>query len=167
MNISHSIIILFVLSLLLAQQNITAQNVIDNEVLSGDNDDEGNSNADDVSNPNEFSAKPLVHVSIEGTEINDKIRGGDGNDIISGEDGQGRHPRRRPRVRPGGEDLQQHASGRDHGRHLRDLRHGAEARPRPASFLRHQLQGVGPELVDDVLLPGPRRRAGNARRPRL
>ena len=88
MNISHSIIILFVLSLLLAQQNITAQNVIDNEVLSGDNDDEGNSNADDVSNPNEFSTKPLVHVSIEGTEINDKIRGGDGNDIISGEDGQ-------------------------------------------------------------------------------
>ena len=43
MNISHSIIILFVLSLLLGQQNITAQNVIDNEVLSSDNDDEGNS----------------------------------------------------------------------------------------------------------------------------
>ena len=39
-------------------------------------------------NLNEFSAKPLVHVSIEGTEINDKIRGGDGNDIISGEDGR-------------------------------------------------------------------------------
>ena len=42
-----------------------------------------------------------------------------------------------------------------------------EARPRPADLLRHLVQGVGPVLVDDHLLPGPRRRPGNARRPRL
>ena len=36
---------------------------------------------------NEFVAKPLVHVSIEGTEINDKIRGGTGDDTISGREG--------------------------------------------------------------------------------
>ncbi len=77
------------LSLLLSQENITAQNVIDNEVLSNDHNEKGNSsNAESRSNLNEFPAKPLVHVSIEGTEINDKIRGGDGNDLMSGEDGQ-------------------------------------------------------------------------------
>ncbi|MDW3612056.1 MAG: hypothetical protein QOK90_08015, partial [Nitrososphaeraceae archaeon] len=79
-----------VLSLLLSQENITAQKVIDNEVLSSDHDEKGSSssNAESRSNLNEFPAKPLVHVSIEGTEINDKIRGGDGNDLMSGEDGQ-------------------------------------------------------------------------------
>ena len=77
-----------VLSLLLTQENITAQKVIDNEVLSSDHDEKGSSNAESRSNLNEFAAKPLVHVSIEGTEINDKIRGGDGNDLMSGEDGQ-------------------------------------------------------------------------------
>src|ERR671912_453184 len=77
-----------VLSLLLTQESITAQKVIDNEVLSSDHDEKGSSNAESRSNLNEFAAKPLVHVSIEGTEINDKIRGGDGNDLMSGEDGQ-------------------------------------------------------------------------------
>ncbi len=88
MNISHSLIILVVLSLLLSQENITAQKVIDNEALSSDHDEKRSSNAKSGSNLNEIPTKPLVHVSIEGTEINDKIRGGDGNDIMSGEDGQ-------------------------------------------------------------------------------
>ena len=88
MNISQSIIILLVLSLLSSQENITAQKVIDNEALSSDHDEEKSSNAESGSNLNEITAKPLVHVSIEGTEINDKIRGGDGNDLMSGEDGQ-------------------------------------------------------------------------------
>ena len=88
MNISHSILILLVLSLLSSQENITAQKVIDNEALSSDHDEEKNSKAESGSNLNEITAKPLVHVSIEGTEINDKIRGGDGNDLMSGEDGQ-------------------------------------------------------------------------------
>jgi Ca2+-binding RTX toxin-like protein len=79
---------LILLSLLLSQEDIAAQKVIDNEVLSSGNDDESNSNAESGSNLNEFAAKPLVHVSIEGTEINDNIRGGDGNDLMSGEDGQ-------------------------------------------------------------------------------
>jgi 3-hydroxyisobutyrate dehydrogenase len=74
------------------------------------------------------------------------------------EDGQGGDPRRRRRRRPGGQDLQQHAARRDDGRDLRGVRAGAEARPRPADLLRHFVQGVGPELVDDELLPGPRRR---------
>ena len=69
-------------------KGVTAQNVIDNEILSNnndgnnvndeDNDSNKNSNTnvnDDSSNLNEFVAKPLVHVSIEGTEINDKIVG--------------------------------------------------------------------------------------------
>jgi len=77
-----------VLSLLLSQENITAQKVIDNEALSSDHDEKRSSNAKSGSNLNEIPTKPLVHVSIEGTEINDKIRGGDGNDIMSGEDGQ-------------------------------------------------------------------------------
>ena len=77
-----------VLSLLLSQENISAQKVIDNEALSSDHDGERSSNTKSGSNLNEIPTKPLVHVSIEGTEINDKIRGGDGNDIMSGEDGQ-------------------------------------------------------------------------------
>ena len=77
-----------VLSLLLTQGNITAQKVIDNEALSGDQDEKRSNNAESGSDLNELAAKPLVHVSIEGTEINDKIRGGDGNDVMSGEDGQ-------------------------------------------------------------------------------
>ena len=81
--------------------------------------------------------------------------------------GQGGDPRRRPGLGPGRQDLQQHAARRLDGRHLRDLRHGQEARPRSADLLRHLLQGVGPVLVDDHLLPGPRRRPGDARRPRL
>ena len=95
-------------------QEIIAQNVIDNEILADnnnnddvddddndngvsndenkDNDDNDNDNdinptGEDNTNPNEFVVKPLVHVSIEGTEINDKIRGGSGDDSISGEDG--------------------------------------------------------------------------------
>src|SRR5215208_2327922 len=88
LNISHSILILLVLSLLSNQENITAQKVIDNEALSSDHDEEKSSKAESGSNLNEITAKPLVHVSIEGTEINDKIRGGDGNDLMSGEDGQ-------------------------------------------------------------------------------
>ena len=40
-----------------------------------------------------------------------------------------------------------------------------EARARPADLLRHLVQGVGPELVDDELLPGARRRSRNAGRP--
>ena len=82
-------------------------------------------------------------------------------------DGQGGDPRRRARRGPGGQDLQQHDPRRDHGRDLRGVRAGAEARARPADLLRHLVQGVGPELVDDQLLPGPRRRPRNARRPRL
>jgi enoyl-CoA hydratase len=82
-------------------------------------------------------------------------------------DGQGGDPRRRQRRGPGGEDLQQHAAGRDHGGDLRGVRAGAEARARPADLLRHLVQGVGPELVDDLLLPGPGRRPGDAGRPRL
>ena len=35
--------------------------------------------------------------------------------------------------------------------------------PRPASLLRHFEQGERAELVDDLLLPGAGRRAGNAR----
>ncbi len=34
-----------------------------------------------------------------------------------------------------------------------------------ADLLRHLVQGVGPELVDDELLPGARRRARHAGRP--
>ncbi len=67
-------------------------------------------------------------------------------------DGQGGDPRRRRGCRPGGEDLQQHDSRRDDDRHLRGVRHGAEARARPAGLLRHCVQGLGPELVDDQLL---------------
>ena len=40
------------------------------------------------------------------------------------EDGQGGDPRRRPGRGPGGEDLQQHAPRRDHGRDLRGVRAG-------------------------------------------
>ena len=57
--------------------------------------------------------------------------------------------------------------GRDHGRDLRGVRARGEARPRPADLLRHLVQGVGPKLVDDQLLPGPRRRPRNPCRPRL
>jgi len=90
---------MLLLSIPLIEQNANAQKVIDNEILSsdnenndekhskGDNDSKDNNDAEETSNINEFSAKPLVHVSIEGTEINDKIRGGDGNDLMSGEDG--------------------------------------------------------------------------------
>ena len=82
-------------------------------------------------------------------------------------DGQGGDPRRRARRGPGGEDLQQHDPRRDDGRDLRGLRAGAEARARPADLLRHLVQGVGPELVDDQLHARPRRRPRDARRPRL
>jgi hypothetical protein len=75
-------------SIPLIAKDVTAQKVIDNEVLSTNHDDKGNSDSEERSNLNEFAAKPLVHVSIEGTEINDKIRGGEGNDVMSGEDGQ-------------------------------------------------------------------------------
>jgi hypothetical protein len=77
-------------------KGVTAQNVIDNEILSNNNNgndsnDEENDNnnnintnddEDDSSNVNDFAAKPIVHVSIEGTELNDKIRGGTGDDTI-------------------------------------------------------------------------------------
>ena len=82
-------------------KGVTAQNVIDNEILSNNNNgndsnDEENDNnnnintnddEDDSSNVNDFAAKPIVHVSIEETELNDKIRGGTGDDTISGEEG--------------------------------------------------------------------------------
>ena len=83
---------------------------------------------------------------------------------ILADDGQGGDPCRRPGLGPGGQDLQQHAARRLDGRDLRDLRAGAEARPRPADLLRHRLQGVGPVLVDDQLLPGARASA-RRRRP--
>ena len=82
-------------------------------------------------------------------------------------DGQGRHPRRRGGRGPGGEDLQQHAARRDDGGDLRGVRAGAEARARPAEVLRHFVQGLGPELVDDQLLPRPRCRPRDPRRPQL
>ena len=92
---------MLLLSIPLIEQNANAQKVIDNEILSsdnenndekhskGDNDSKDNNDGEETSNINEFAAKPLVHVSIEGTEINDKIRGGGGNDLMSGEDGKG------------------------------------------------------------------------------
>ena len=49
--------------------------------------------------------------------------------------GQGRDPRRSRRQRAGGQNLQQHVAGRHDGRDLRNLRHGAEAGPRPADIL--------------------------------
>ncbi len=79
---------MLLVSIPLIEKDVTAQKVIDNEVLSTNHDDKGNSDGEEGSNLNEFAAKPLVHVSIEGTEINDKIRGGEGNDVMSGEDGQ-------------------------------------------------------------------------------
>jgi len=85
---------LLLISISLIEENAIAQKVIDNEILStdhdnnGETDSKGNSEGEETSNINEFAAKPLVHVSIEGTEINDKIRGGDGNDLMSGEDGK-------------------------------------------------------------------------------
>ena len=51
--------------------------MLDNEIFSKNN------NADN-SNLNNSVSKPLVHVSITGTEISDKIRGGSGNDIDFG-----------------------------------------------------------------------------------
>ena len=42
-----------------------------------------------------------------------------------------------------------------------------EAGARSADLLRHFVQGQRPELVDDQLLPRPRRRPGNPRRPRI
>jgi Ca2+-binding RTX toxin-like protein len=86
-------LILILFSVLIIHiQEITAQYVINNEVLSkSDNDDDvsADNDIDNSSNSklNEFAPKPLVHVSIQGTEINDKIRGGNGDDFISGEDG--------------------------------------------------------------------------------
>ena len=78
------IIILFVLfaTVPIVQKDTTAQQVIDNEILS-----KKNNNGGEYSNVNEFVPKPQVHVSIEGTENPDKIRGGNGNDIITGEEG--------------------------------------------------------------------------------
>ena len=70
-------------------------------------------------------------------------------------DGQGGDPRRPARRGPSRQNLQQHDPRCDHGRDLRGVRHGAEARARPPDVLRHLVQGVGPELVDDDLLPGP------------
>ena len=53
---------------------------IDNEIFSKNK----NGNNLDI---NKVGPKPIIHVSITGTEISDKIRGGSGNDIISGEEG--------------------------------------------------------------------------------
>jgi len=55
---------------------VTAQEIIDNEALSENNDDN--------SAINKFVAKPQVNVNIQGTELNDKLRGGDGDDQIDG-----------------------------------------------------------------------------------
>ena len=83
-------------------KGVTAQNVIDNEILSNNNNDSDNNDEEDDNNNNDINindeeddsfnvndtaAKPIVHVSIEGTEINDKLRGGPGDDTISGEKG--------------------------------------------------------------------------------
>lgn len=73
-------------------EEITAQYVIDNEAISNSNNHNHDSSLNDItngdtSNLNEFTPKPIVHVSIKGTEINDKIRGGNGNNFISGEEG--------------------------------------------------------------------------------
>ncbi|MEJ0041744.1 MAG: enoyl-CoA hydratase/isomerase family protein [Rhizomicrobium sp.] len=63
-----------------------------------------------------------------------------------GKDGQAHRPCRRRGGRAGGQDLQQHAA-RDHDdRHLRGLRAGREARPRPPEALRHHVGGVRPVL---------------------
>ena len=57
-------------------KEVTAQEIIDNEALSENNDDN--------SDINKFVAKPQVNVNIQGTELDDKLRGGDGDDQIDG-----------------------------------------------------------------------------------
>jgi len=56
------------------------QLVIDNEVLSSDN-------SRDSSATNKVKSIPQVHVTIQGTELPDKLKGGDGNDNLIGNDG--------------------------------------------------------------------------------
>ena len=56
------------------------QLVIDNEVLSSDN-------SGDPSITNKVKSIPQVHVTIQGTELPDKLKGGDGNDNLIGNDG--------------------------------------------------------------------------------
>ncbi|HET8794350.1 MAG TPA: calcium-binding protein [Nitrososphaeraceae archaeon] len=70
----------------LSLTDIYSQNVVDNEVISNNNGNNDNDNVEETSN-NEFVDRPLVHVSIQGTEINDKLRGGNGDDTLTGEDG--------------------------------------------------------------------------------
>ena len=78
-------------------------------------------------------------------------------------DGQAHRPLRRRRRRTGGEDLQQHDPRRDDDRHGRSFRARREARPVPPGAVRRRLDLVGPELVADHLLSGPRPGAGFAR----
>ncbi len=74
------VLLLLLLEIATLKKEGNAQQVIDNEIFSKNNNG-------DNSDINEDVPKPLVHVSITGTEISDKIRGGNGNDIISGGDG--------------------------------------------------------------------------------
>ena len=72
------ILLLILFSVLIHIEKITAQYVIDNEVISNSNNDDhvsGDNDIDNASNSNlsEFSSKPLVHVSIHGTEINERV----------------------------------------------------------------------------------------------
>lgn len=65
------------------QKEILAQQVIGNEIISNNNNENPN-------NVNESLPIPQIHVSIEGTEKPDKLRGedqiddGDGDDVIDG-----------------------------------------------------------------------------------
>ncbi len=61
------------------------------------------------------------HADLHGRRERRRFRQGE---PIPREDGQGGDPRRRPGRRPGGQDLQQHAARRDHGRDLRGIRAG-------------------------------------------
>ena len=100
------------------------------------------------------------HADLHGRRIGRGFRARQGR---ARQDGQGGDPCRRRGRGPGGQDLQQHAARRDHGRDLRGVRAGGEARARRADLFRHFVQGERPELVDDKLLPRPRRRPRNAR----
>jgi RTX calcium-binding nonapeptide repeat (4 copies) len=73
------VLLLLLLKITTLQKEGNAQQVIDNEIFSKNNNG-------DNSDINKVVAKPLVHVSITGTEISDKIRGGKGN-YINGGDG--------------------------------------------------------------------------------
>ena len=72
-----------------------------------------------------------------------------------------------PGSRAGGQDLQQHDSRRVDDRGLGSVRARREARHRSAKTVRHCIEGVGPVLGDDDVLPGAGPGADLARQPRL